>query len=36
LKINFDQLRKVIHESEWAKKNILIAVVGGPGDGTFT
>jgi hypothetical protein len=27
-------LRKVIHESEWAKKNILIAVAGGAGDGT--
>jgi hypothetical protein len=33
-KVNFDQLRKVIHESEWAKKNILIAVAGGTGDGT--
>ncbi len=33
-KVNFDQLRKVIHESEWAKKNILIAVAGGVGDGT--
>ena len=33
-KVNFDQLRKVIHESEWAKKNILIAVAGGAGDGT--
>jgi energy-coupling factor transporter ATP-binding protein EcfA2 len=30
----FDQLRKVIDESEWAKKNILIAVAGGAGDGT--
>lgn len=27
-KVNFDQLRKVIDESEWAKKNILIAVAG--------
>jgi energy-coupling factor transporter ATP-binding protein EcfA2 len=33
-KVNFDQLRKVIDESEWAKKNILIAVAGGTGDGT--
>ncbi|MBN7818076.1 TrlF family AAA-like ATPase [Algoriphagus pacificus] len=33
-KVNFDQLRKVIGESEWAKKNILIAVAGGTGDGT--
>lgn len=33
-KVNFDQLRKVIHESEWAKNNILIAVAGGSGDGT--
>ena len=33
-KVNFDQLRKVISESEWAKKNILVAVAGGTGDGT--
>jgi hypothetical protein len=33
-KVNFDQLRKVIHESEWAKKNILIAVAGSAHDGT--
>lgn len=33
-KVDFDQLRKVIHESEWAKKNILIAVAGAAGDGT--
>ena len=33
-KVNFDQLRKIIDESEWAKKNILIAVAGGTGDGT--
>lgn len=33
-KVNFDQLRKVIDESEWAKKNILIAVAGGASDGT--
>ena len=33
-KVNFTQLREVIGESEWAKKNILIAVAGGTGDGT--
>ncbi|WP_184770986.1 TrlF family AAA-like ATPase [Aminobacter carboxidus] len=33
-KVNFDQLRKVIGESEWATKNILIAVAGAAGDGT--
>ncbi len=33
-KVNFDQLRKVVRESEWATKNILIAVAGGAGDGT--
>lgn len=33
-KVNFDQLRKVIGESEWATKNILIAVAGNSGDGT--
>ena len=33
-KVNFDQLRKVIDESDWAKKNTLIAVAGGTGDGT--
>ncbi len=33
-KVNLDQLRKVIDESEWAKNNILIAVAGGAGDGT--
>lgn len=33
-KVNFDQLRKIMDESEWAKKNILIAVAGGAGDGT--
>jgi len=33
-KVNFDQLRKVIDESEWAKTNILIAVAGGADDGT--
>jgi hypothetical protein len=33
-KVNFAQLREVIGESDWAKKNILIAVAGGGGDGT--
>ncbi|WP_040453045.1 TrlF family AAA-like ATPase [Roseibium alexandrii] len=33
-KVNFNQLRKVISESEWATNNILIAVAGGSGDGT--
>jgi hypothetical protein len=33
-KVNFDQLRKVIDESEWAQQNILIAVAGGADDGT--
>ncbi len=33
-KVNFDQLRKVIDESDWANKNIRIAVAGGAGDGT--
>ncbi len=33
-KVNFDQLRKVYGESDWAKKNILIAVVGNETDGT--
>ena len=33
-KVNFRELREVINESEWAKKNILIAVAGGAGDGT--
>lgn len=33
-KVNFDQLRKVINESDWARKYILIAVAGGAGDGT--
>ncbi|RYG86268.1 MAG: ATP-binding protein, partial [Alphaproteobacteria bacterium] len=28
-KVSFDQLRKVVGESEWAKKNILVAVAGG-------
>ncbi|EPK3466773.1 ATP-binding protein [Pseudomonas aeruginosa] len=33
-KVNFDQLRRVMRESEWAKANILIAVAGAAGDGT--
>lgn len=33
-KVNFDQLRKVIGESEWATNNTLIAVAGAAGDGT--
>ena len=33
-KVNFDELRKAFHESEWAKKNILVAVAGGEKDGT--
>lgn len=33
-KVNFDQLRKVIGESEWAKNNMLICVAGGASDGT--
>jgi hypothetical protein len=33
-KVNFAQLREVFSESDWAKKNILIAVAGGLDDGT--
>lgn len=33
-KVNFDQLRRVVRESDWAKANILIAVAGAAGDGT--
>ena len=33
-KVSFTQLREVFGESDWAKKNILIAVAGGEGDGT--
>jgi hypothetical protein len=33
-KVNFAQLREVFNESEWAQKNILIAVAGGESDGT--
>ena len=33
-KVNFSQLRTVIAESEWAKRNVLVAVAGGSTDGT--
>lgn len=33
-KVNFDQLRRVLRESDWAKANILVAVAGAAGDGT--
>jgi len=33
-KVNFSDLRNVIGESDWARKNILIAVAGGTTDGT--
>lgn len=33
-KVNFDRLRTVYSDSEWAKNNILVAVAGGAGDGT--
>ncbi|WP_412458311.1 TrlF family AAA-like ATPase [Pseudomonas palleroniana] len=33
-KVNFQKLREVFGESEWAKKNVLIAVAGGANDGT--
>lgn len=33
-KVNFDQLRRVMRDSDWAKANILIAVAGASGDGT--
>ena len=33
-KVNFAQLREVFSESDWAKRNILIAVAGGADDGT--
>jgi len=33
-KVNFQKLREVFSESEWAKQNILIAVAGGATDGT--
>lgn len=33
-KVSFDQLRRVMRESDWAKANILVAVAGAAGDGT--
>jgi len=33
-KVNFQGLREVLTESDWAKKNVLIAVAGGANDGT--
>ncbi len=33
-KVNFNQLKEIYQQSDWAKKNILIAVAGGSGDGT--
>lgn len=33
-KVNFARLKEVFGESDWAKKNILIAVAGGADDGT--
>ena len=33
-KVNFDLLRKVLKENDWAKNNILVAVAGGANDGT--
>lgn len=33
-KVNFNELRDVFGQSDWAKKNILIAVAGGATDGT--
>ena len=33
-KVNFDQLRRVLRDSDWAKANILVAVAGAAGDGT--
>jgi hypothetical protein len=33
-KVNFNDLRDVYSQSDWAKKNILIAVAGGSTDGT--
>lgn len=33
-KVSFNQLREVYNQSDWAKKNILLAVAGGTGDGT--
>lgn len=33
-RVNFAQLRKVLRDSDWATKNILVAVAGGADDGT--
>ena len=33
-RVSLDELRRVFSESDWAKKNILIAVAGGTDDGT--
>ena len=33
-KVSFDELREAYRSSAWAKENVLIAVVGGSGDGT--
>lgn len=33
-KVNFDMLRKVLKDNDWAKNNILVAVSGGANDGT--
>ena len=33
-KVNFNELREVFGQNAWAKRNVLIAVVGGSGDGT--
>ncbi|WP_322628864.1 hypothetical protein [Halothiobacillus sp.] len=33
-KVNFNELREVYNQSDWAKENILVAVAGGTGDGT--
>ena len=33
-KVNFDRLRTVYSDSDWARNNILVAVAGGAGDGT--
>lgn len=33
-KVNFDRLREVISQSDWAKANIRVAVAGGASDGT--
>lgn len=33
-KVSFDELRRAYSESEWAQKNVLIAIAGGETDGT--